>query len=89
LRVFGSRVRFVLGVLLACYIVTRIDAWRFMRGVPRAFGFTSVLLDLLSRLTSRGRGVSDYVWAVALVSRLALGCVVTLSRMPRACEMHE
>ncbi len=34
---FGSRVRFVLGVLLAIF-APAIAAWRFLRGVPRAFG---------------------------------------------------
>ncbi len=40
--VFGSRVRVVLGVLLACFFATAIDAWRSWRGVPRAFGRSRV-----------------------------------------------
>ncbi len=46
---FGSRVRFVLGVLLAVF-ATAIDAWRFLRGVPRAFGRSLVLPGLVVRL---------------------------------------
>jgi hypothetical protein len=48
----------VLGVLLAVF-ATAIDAWRFLRGVPRAFGVTFVLPGITcSCFTSRGRGVS-------------------------------
>ncbi len=46
------------------------DVWCSLRGVPRTFGLTLVLPDSLSGFTSRGRGVSDCIWAVALVSRL-------------------
>jgi protein-S-isoprenylcysteine O-methyltransferase Ste14 len=60
----------VLGVLLAVF-ATAIDAWRSLRGVPRAFGVTFVLLGLL--LASLRVAAAFLSWAVALVSRPALG----------------
>jgi hypothetical protein len=78
-----------LASLLAVF-ATAIDVWRFMRGVPRAFGRCSCGSDLLSGFTSRGRGVSDYMfgpWHWFPGSFAGVRCF--LSRMLRACEVHE
>jgi hypothetical protein len=60
---FGSRAgRALAPCLLACrlLLVTSNDAWRSLRGVPRALG-RSLVTRVACRFTSRGRGVSDYM----------------------------
>ncbi len=46
-RAFVSRARRALGASLHAVFTTAIAAWRFLRGVPRAFGQSLVLLGLL------------------------------------------